>query len=237
MPFFSSLTHTGTRTGGQLERQCQAFEAGTAQYPHDFPGTDACAELAEHHADQQRAAWLRRPPAKRPNFDKLGTRSPWRPDWGVVLGLEEPREADDLEDFLDTQRRPVEPAGLPPGQAATETGPSEDKQWLLRGPDVPALVSTITTMLNPAAGLLVHVNQMRAKRRLDPLGGGVRTEALLKGALVQVSLTLCGRGRPKDFAVIYCMGDSETQMWIGAEARRKNRVTLGTEEPDETEVR
>ena len=57
-----------------------------------------------YRADEERDTWERKPPAKRPNYDKLGTRSPWRPDWDVVLGITEMPQPEELEDFVDTQR-------------------------------------------------------------------------------------------------------------------------------------
>ena len=236
MPFFSSLTYTGTRTGGQRERQTQAFEAGTAYFPRDFPTTDAYADYADDRADEERAAWDRRPPAKRPSYDALGTRSPWQPDWGVVLGLEDPPVAEELEDFVDTQRAPESPAGVPPGVGVGEAG-GKGQPWLLQGPDVPALVTSVASMLNPSAGLLVHVNQARAKRQLDPLGVGVRAEDLMRGALVQVSIALSSRGCPDDMAMIYRVNDEEAQMWGRAEAIRKRGVVGAMDGLDETEVR
>ena len=227
MPFLSSLIYTGTRVGGQRERETQAFEAGCAYFPRDFPVTEAYDMYTEDRAEEERDAWERKPPAKRPNYDKLGTLSPWQADWGVVLGLEGQGE----QEFLDTQREQEQ------GQMAVG-GPADKKaeRWLLRGANVPQLVAEVASMLNPAAGLLVQVNQARAKRGLDPLAS-TRAEDLFKGALVQVSITLCGRGCPDDVAVIYRVEDDEARKWIKAEARRQNGLSLIPDGPEETEVR
>ncbi|KAI1793285.1 POP1-domain-containing protein [Ganoderma leucocontextum] len=230
MPFLSSLIYTGTRVGGQRERQAQAFEAGCPYFPRDFPATEAYGMYAEDTEEQQHDAWERKPPAKRPNYEKLGTRSPWRPDWGVVLGIEEPAKPQEGE-FLDAQREePMTVHGAP--AAASD---KKVEQWLLRGADVPQLVADVASMLNPASGLLVQVNQVRAKRRMDPLAS-LRGEDLIKGALVQVSVTLCGRGCPDDLAVIYRVGDDEAREWVKAEAKRKNGLSLVQDGPDETEL-
>ncbi|KAH9998011.1 ribonucleases P/MRP protein subunit POP1-domain-containing protein [Russula vinacea] len=69
MPFLTSLIYTGTRVGGQRERAHQAFEAGAAYFPRDFPTT-----MEE------------KPPAKRVNWDKLSTLNPWTSPWSVALG-------------------------------------------------------------------------------------------------------------------------------------------------------
>ncbi|KAI8986191.1 POP1-domain-containing protein [Trametes punicea] len=246
MPFFSSLIYTGTRVGGQRERQTQAFEAGCAYFPRDFPGTEAYEEYAADRAEEDRESWERKPPAKRPNYEKLGTRSPWRPAWGVVLGIEQPDAApevpgaEDGEDLLDTQRD-VEMTDVSATAPTRDDDPTAKKEtaaqpWLLRGPDVPAMITDISSMLHPAAGLVVHVNQARAKRKLDPLPASVRAEDLMRTALVQVGISLCGRGRPDDLAVIYRVDDDEARKWLVAEARKKSGLALLEDGPNETEL-
>ncbi|KAI0631997.1 POP1-domain-containing protein [Trametes polyzona] len=247
MPFFSSLIYTGTRVGGQRERQTQAFEAGCAYFPRDFPTTDAYNEYAEDREEEDRETWERKPPAKRPNYEKLGTRSPWKPDWGVVLGLEEsaPEKGSSAvqegEELLDAQRDVdmQDPSvTAPPPAPAVNVSEQENaaRPWLLRGPEAPTLVADISSMLNPAAGLLVHVNQARAKRKLDPLNANVRGEDLLRSALVQVAVFLCGRGCPEDLAVMYAVEDEEARKWIAAEARKKSGLSLLGDTPDETQL-
>ena len=41
MPLLSSLTHTGTRVGGQRERETQRREAGCVYFPRDYVGTQS----------------------------------------------------------------------------------------------------------------------------------------------------------------------------------------------------
>ncbi|KAI0714000.1 POP1-domain-containing protein [Cerioporus squamosus] len=240
MPFLSSLIYTGTRVGGQRERQTQAFEAGCAYFPRDIPATQAYDDYAEDRADDERDSWGRKPPAKRPNYDKLGTRSPWRPDWGVVLGIEEPPKPQELENFVDTQRDAdamVVDATAPSMTTGINAGRDQKvEQWLLRGPDVPAIVAEISSMLSPATGLLLQVNKARTKRKLDPLKADSRAEDLLKGALVNVGITLLGRGCPDDMAVIYRVEDEEAKAWMAADAKRKKGLSLVHDGPDETEL-
>ncbi|CDO71682.1 hypothetical protein BN946_scf184915.g26 [Trametes cinnabarina] len=249
MPFLSSLIYTGTRVGGQRERQTQAFEAGCAYFPRDFPTTEAYEEYAEDRAADEEETWERKPPAKRPNYEKLGTRSPWKADWDVVLGIARPPSAKDTvnagdeDDLLDTQREvemtdATEDAAAPPSAAAPQAAAWDvaAEPWLLRGSDVPAIIADISSMLNPSAGLLMHLNQIRAKRKLDPLPASMRGEDLFRTALVQVGVSLCGRGRPDDLAIIYRINDDEARKWITAEARKKSGLALLHDGPDDTEL-
>ena len=221
MPFFSSLTYTGTRVGGQRERHTQSFEAGLAYFPHDYPFTNAYALYMEEREREEKGRWQRKPPAKRANFEKLGTRSPWKPDWEVVLGLETPGSHGD-GDLIPTQRE----------------GPSTIRPWLLRGTDVPVILENALNMFNHGAGLLDEINKLRSKRFQDLLQSDVRAEDLWKSTLVMVCLTMCGRGAPDDFAVIYSVCDDEARKW-GNEFDRRNKslaAFLNAESSDEVEV-
>ncbi|KAI0821998.1 POP1-domain-containing protein [Trametes gibbosa] len=249
MPFFSSLTYTGTRVGGQRERQTQAFEAGCTYFPRDFPATEAYNDYAEERENEERETWERKPPAKRPNYKTLGTRSPWRPDWNVVLGLEEPvasaavvrEEGEMLHAQRDVTMGDVHPPASTTNSRCASPAPravqeGKKRAWLLRGADMPALVAEVSSMLNPATGLLVHLNQARAKRKLDPLHATIRAEDLLQAALVQVAIHPCSRGCPDDLAIIYRVEDSEARKWMSAEAKKKSALALLGDGPDETEL-
>jgi len=200
MPFFSSLIHTGTRVAGQREKATQQFEAGCLHFPRDYPGSPTYDAFAAQRGKEERERWERKPPAKRPSWDKLGTRSPWVPDWDVVLGLRESfGTADGVETLVPAQR---------------EAQPTEDpnaRPWLLKGPDTPALVSRLTHVPDPKSELLSKVNELRAKRGISPLQ--TESDILLKSALLMVMLHIPRSGSPEDDAVIYELEDGEAQQW------------------------
>ncbi|KAF7365276.1 Ribonucleases P/MRP protein subunit POP1 [Mycena venus] len=219
MPLFSSLTFTGTRVGGQRERQTQAFEAGTAYFPRDYP---LCASYDAHVAEsatEEQARWARTPPAKRANYEKLGTRSPWRADWGVVLGVESPEAAD-----VSTQR---EAGDMDVDRVQTE----KVQPWLLRGSAVRVLVEKLLGVDGTArpTTLMDELNGLRHKRSMEPLKAS--GDALLKGALVRVRITPCTRGRPQDLALIYAVDDAEARLW-----RRIPRKATDEESAEELEL-
>ncbi|KAJ7784628.1 POP1-domain-containing protein [Mycena metata] len=198
MPFFSSLTFTGTRVAGQRERQTQAFEAGTAYFPRDFPCCATYAAQVAAREAEEKARWERTPPAKRANYEKLGTRSPWRADWGVVLGVE---KETDLS-LIPTQRE------VGDGQA-----PESAQPWLFRGSAVATLIEHLLPMgvAGRSVALFEALNDLRCKRALGPLEP--TPAALMQGALVRVRVTPCTRGRPQDLALIYAVEDAEAQLW------------------------
>ncbi|KAJ6512218.1 ribonucleases P/MRP protein subunit POP1-domain-containing protein [Mycena vitilis] len=211
MPFFSSLIFTGTRVGGQRERQTQAFEAGTAYFPRDYPLCASYDEYASKRETEEQARWERTPPAKRANYARLGTRSPWRADWGVVLGIEEPASDTAL---VSTQREMGDPV------VAVQP-------WLLRGSAVRNILEgllAVDSAGRPAA-LWNEINSLRAKRAMEPLQ--TPPAALLQGALVRVRITPCTRGRPQDLALIYAVDDAEAQIW------RRMQPRSADEEPAE----
>ena len=202
MAFFSSLTFTGTRIGGQRERQTQAFEAGTAYFPHDLPSSIGYETYAATRESEEKARWGRKPPAKRPNFEKLGTRSPWRADWEIVLGIQSPiRSTDSEADLVTTQRDDA------------IVGDNNAKVWLLRGVEVSSIIAKMLKLFNPGAALLEEINRLRMKRGHELLGTSVKAVELLKTALVSVRIKLWKGGAPADLAMIYSAEDDEVRKW------------------------
>ncbi|RDB17942.1 Ribonucleases P/MRP protein subunit POP1 [Hypsizygus marmoreus] len=239
MAFFSSLTFTGTRVGGQRERQTQAFEAGTAYFPRDFPSSAGYETYATERELEDKARWDRKPPAKRPNFEKLGTRSPWRADWEVVLGLpNRPHQAPALAGD-DAQE---EDAGLVTTQReepvlVEDSGKKFIEPWLLRGIEVPNILANMSKLFNPGAGLLQEINKLRSKRGFEPLDSSLKSDDLIKAALVLVRVKMCKRGAPDDLAIIYSIEDEEAKKWERAMRNsRASKADLDSESPEELQL-
>ncbi|KAF8349342.1 NUC188 domain-containing protein [Amanita rubescens] len=224
MAFFNSLVFTGTRVGGQRERQTQSFEAGTAYYPRDYPFTQAYALYASDREKQEKERWKRRPPAKRVNYTKLGIRSPWRADWEVILGLEQ-ESSEELvptqrEDLMDVDNSPVQP-------------------WLLQGPATKKLITAISDMFDPASGLSAEINTLRMTYGLDPLSTSIKNSDLLKGALVSVAINMWRRGTPEDMDTIHIMNDDEVRKWTRCMQRQRapeKVLDLDDDTPEELEL-
>jgi ribonuclease P/MRP protein subunit POP1 len=225
MPFFSSLIYTGTRVGGLRERQTQSFEAGVPHFPRDYPCTAAYAAYAATRMTEEKTRWERKPPAKRPNFEKLGTRSPWGPDWEVVLGLPSAHE-EAGEDCVTTQRE------APPAEGGTNT--EKVQPWLLRGPETASILASSFELFNPGAGLWSEMNKLRMKRGHDPLDGGPKVGELWQSALVTVKVLMCRRGAPDDLAVLYRVEDEEAKKWI--KMPPDSVCVTENDDSDETEV-
>jgi ribonuclease P/MRP protein subunit POP1 len=229
----ASLAYTGTRVGGQRERAHQAFEAGAPYFPRDFPCTPSYAAFAAERAARERARWDRTPPAKRASWATLGTRSPWQPDWEVVLGGR--TRADAVEgaggeegDFVQTQREPPVSSSAPP--------PPYVEPWLLRGPDVRKIADAAAGMLNPAAALWDALNALRRRRGMAALPSGAdAVEGLMRGALVRVRVRLADRGAPADNAVVYEVLDGEVARWRKEKWERRPGLGLPVDGLDDEE--
>lgn len=97
MPFWQSLVYTGSLVGGIKERNTQSLESSSPAFPIHYPLTSAGQQYWEDRADKEHLRWKRKPPAKRPNFDKLGVKYPWLPDMKAILP-----GSDDQEPWLAT---------------------------------------------------------------------------------------------------------------------------------------
>lgn len=206
MTLLTSLVHTGTRVGGLRERRTQAFEAGTPDFPFNYPLTKAYESEEAKTEMYEKERWSKKPPAKRVAWDVVGTRSPFRTDWEVVLGFP-PRKPSD-EGLLDVQRdiHVADPA-MEGEQGGSRDG--QDMMWLFRGPGIAEILRAAQASTDSATLLLNEINELRSKRNKPPLS--IDGETLLKGALIQVKLNMCGRGSPGDLAAIYQVGEEEAQ--------------------------
>ncbi|KAF8158346.1 ribonucleases P/MRP protein subunit POP1-domain-containing protein [Crassisporium funariophilum] len=215
MAFFNSLVFTNTRVGGQRECQTQAYEAGAVYFPRDYPFTAAYDTHARDKESSDKRDWDRKPPAKRVNYVKLGTRSPWRADWEVVLGIAKDirqRDEGDSPAFVTTQRDV---------EAGFEQSAHDVRPWLLRGSEVPRILASVSSVFNHGATLLSEIDRLRTKRGQDALGSGIKAANLMKGALINVKVTMCSRGAPQDLAIIHSLSDDASRKWERALQRRK----------------
>lgn len=212
----------------------QFFEAGASGFPNDYPLVAAYDIVANDRAEQEKARWERTPPAKKPNYEKLGTRSPWRADWGVVLGLEKPsatqasRGGGREEGLVTTQRE--NPDAMEVNEESSAVQP-----WLLRGPRGPTLLSN--TFVTPAQ-FLCEINKLRSKNHMASLDVSLSAEDLMRSALLMVRTKMVRRGAPTDMAIIYKMDDPEARKWIKTFGKQSQGAANwgDSSEPNEHEV-
>lgn len=234
MAFLPSLVFTGTRIGGQTQKQHQAFETGSLHFPHQYPCTAEYDEFNRARVKEEKAAWERKPPSKRPNFEKLGVEEPWDADWHALLGLRPPRTEENL-DLISTQRD-VLPLEAPAQAAMIEDEDEPPQPWFC----LPSLLARVLPAGEQLDGvdvdrrLVAHVNELRVRRGQPPTPLDPHT--LLSSALVSVRLTLCGRGAPKDMAMIHSVGDGEARTWWQQHKGSSGTVTPVGEDVDVDEV-
>ncbi|GAB1601016.1 ribonucleases P/MRP protein subunit POP1-like [Argonauta hians] len=81
MVFWISLVYQGAQVGG-LNEACQtSLEIGDLHFPFDFPDTEAGLKEISVIQTKKLEAYLRRPPSKRPNFERLGVPIPFHTDY------------------------------------------------------------------------------------------------------------------------------------------------------------
>ncbi|KAG6333871.1 hypothetical protein ID866_5214 [Astraeus odoratus] len=228
MAFLSSLIYTGTRFAGQRERMKQYFEAGTPAFPMDYPSTRAYEIAVEERAEKEKEKWEKTPPAKRASWGKLGTRSPWRADWNVVLGLEKPPLTNAAQGLVTTQRDAHANMSIPEDATAVVLHP-----WLLRGSKVPSILSNVC--ITPSE-FLNEINKLREKYHMSLLDKAVLAEDLWRSALVMIRIKMVGRGAPGELANIYKMDDIEARKWLKATTQKTSGTYEDAEVPTEREL-
>ncbi|GAA5822516.1 hypothetical protein JCM5353_005466 [Sporobolomyces roseus] len=227
MPFWTSLVHSSPRVAGLRERALSTYEAGLATFPQDYPSTSAYDEHEMRREVEDRGYWERRPPAKRPNYDKLGTDSPWRIDIQTVLtsggkeGKGKGKEKEVLEETVSTSSNPY----LVPFKIATSLVSSISKDRK-RSPATSKEVKPAVQQLEQ--NLLAEWESQR--------GGEEPKGTLLRDALVRVRIQPCVRGVPEDLGLIYELEGTEVEkVRKKMESAKSNQAVLATGEGEGAE--
>ncbi len=85
MAFWIAFVYRGARVGGARELATCSCEQGMPHFPCDFPDTKAGREYNKEQKRLGEEAYKRYPPAKRPNYVKLGITGPFAPDWNTLV--------------------------------------------------------------------------------------------------------------------------------------------------------
>lgn len=93
MAFWIAFVYRGAWTGALQESQTIALEQGVPFFPSDFPDTPAGEAYNKQLKEDGEAHYKRYPPAKRPNYDKLGVKSPFNQPWRELVKDWSPCEA------------------------------------------------------------------------------------------------------------------------------------------------
>lgn len=257
MPLLSSLTHTGTRVGGQRERESQRREAGCAYYPRDSVGTRGYDSWAEERGKDEKKKWERKPPAKRACWENVGTSDPWQADWGSVLGIKKGEkkavwgEMDfEMGGLMSTQRED-ETAMIVDSGEDVNGGAEEDSNavhplWLLRGPETVSIIASLTvshaaSSSLPSRATLLHTKITSLRQKIastvtirreaftGELDSCINEQYLYQRALVMVRLRVPRSGSPEDLAIVYAMEDDEAMKWRDVVEECAGRTGKGDE--------
>ncbi|XP_072016978.1 ribonucleases P/MRP protein subunit POP1-like [Amphiura filiformis] len=81
MGFWIALIYRGARAGGVRESRSCSLQQGLPHFPEDSIDTEAGKAQAEMQRKEMERIQGRKPPAKRPNYAKLGIPSPFNLEW------------------------------------------------------------------------------------------------------------------------------------------------------------
>ncbi|KAL0598887.1 Ribonucleases P/MRP protein subunit POP1 [Plecturocebus cupreus] len=137
MAFWIPFIYRGARVGGLKESAVHSQYKRSPSIPGDFPDCPAGMLFAEEQAKNLLEKYKRRPPAKRPNYIKLGTLAPFFCPWGQLTqdwesrgqAHEEPSVASSPNGKESDLRRSEMPCALMPKktpQPSDEVGMSID---------------------------------------------------------------------------------------------------------------
>lgn len=190
MAFWIPLIYRGARVGGLKEAIVHSQYKRSPYIPGDFPDCPAGVLFAEEQAQNLLEKYKRRPPAKRPNYVKLGTLAPfccpWEQltqDWeSRVQAQEESSVASSPSSDLRGDRVPCPPTPEKTHQVSDEVGTSlhdSSKPEGAMDTECPAQAGTEWEMNQDATSSLLCVLRNRTSLKLlsawcGPISGDSR---------------------------------------------------------------
>ena len=196
MAFWVSLIYRGARAAGLREQDASLLEQSRLRFPVDFPDTRAGEATQQTEHRRLEAKYKRIPPAKRPNYVKLGVATPFHFSWGqLVMEWTQPGEQESGGGGAKGKKQAVDEVG---------------KQMFC--------VCRCRKTLRQLGSLCQPMRRNVAKKTKivacsdgrvpsaepDEDIGKLRADLALSRSLVAVQVSFCQRGRPMCFAMI-CM--------------------------------
>ncbi|EDO39296.1 predicted protein [Nematostella vectensis] len=224
MAFWIALVYRGARVGGLREARSISLECERPHFPRDFPDTSSGKEHDKAIETEGSAKYLKYPPAKRPNYAKLGVPCPFSYPWEQLvrewlargipvvkpesasscdrerLDLNETKEGEAVGINGREQGSPVEncpKSGTP--QIAMDSGGKEF--YVLRS-------KRILTELRERTSVRQH-RRKRCGEDPTPMPIDLTTTPSAESSLVCVSLRMLNRGFPLPNAIVAIPSDSD----------------------------
>lgn len=98
MAFWMSLVYAGGKAIGLEERSKILFEQGILDFPQNFPDTESYKQLSLEKYREAKKLYLKRPPGKRVNFEKIRVYYPFHSPWGNLIFGDEQNTSSLLEE-------------------------------------------------------------------------------------------------------------------------------------------
>ncbi|XP_016053956.1 PREDICTED: ribonucleases P/MRP protein subunit POP1 [Miniopterus natalensis] len=251
MAFWIPFIYRGARVGGLKETLVHSQYQRSPCVPGDFPDCAAGILFAEDQAENLLEKYKRRPPAKRPNYVKLGTLAPFCCPWEQLA-----RDWESRVQAQENSLRDQEPCASMPGQTRQVPGevgtslhdssepevvmdtecPAQAGTEAVSGPEVtgrlPCVLRSRTSLKQLSAWCGPSSGDGRAARRAPGRGQPELTPsaclslvARFPRALVWVSLALLRKGSPEPHTMI-CVPAKEDLLQLSGD-----RLYRGPQEP------
>ncbi|KAE9985004.1 hypothetical protein EG328_007994 [Venturia inaequalis] len=191
--YYPLSTGGNVKFGGVNEKRQISFESGTPWYPADYPGLKSGNEWEAQEQAQRKAEWLRRPKARRTEFESLSLGNDrkgeigmgWACDWQRLLrGVDKPLTTSEDINLPDAPAVDTEPA-----LEADVPVPAKERQLLL----------------------MAHLPLSIAMKLLTGKDTLTTTDPPTN-SLITVKLTMVSRGVPQTCARIYRLPISDTSL-------------------------
>jgi len=203
MAFFKPLVFAGARVIGLKNIYELYFESNIPCYPYDYIETKSYKNYINKKAKEEEEIFNRKPLSKRPNYQKLGIMSPFKPPFEAYLSM------------IKQQYQNNDDSSL----------------WVLNTPKLINLFieeakikSNTVDSLNKKiySEIIDYYNKHEIFISIDE----IKKNNTIINAFIRVSVDILGKGVINDNSIIYLSTKTEYDKWLNSKKKEKNNTSV-----------
>jgi len=203
MAFFKPLVFAGARVIGLNNIYELYFESTIPCYPYDYIETKTYNDYIEERSKKEEEEYNRKPLSKRPNYQKLGIMSPFRPPFEAYLSIL--KQQNQKEDSLPL--------------------------WVVNTPKLINLITEeINVESNSIDDLQNKFNEEIIKlyneHDINISKDEIQQNNNLINGFIRVSIDILGKGVINDNSIIYLSTKSEYNRWLHSKKDKMENTSI-----------
>jgi len=202
MAFFKPLVFAGARVIGLNNIYELYFESTIPCYPYDYIETKTYIEYIEKKSKKEEEEYNKKPLSKRPNYQKLGIMSPFRPPFEAYLSMIKQEYNEDESSSL----------------------------WVVNTPKLVNLITEIiksesNTINDLNEQFYTEIIKQYGEHDINITRNEIQSNNTILNGFIRVSIDILGKGVVNNNSIIYISTKDEYNRWLHSKKKDKEENT------------